>query len=197
MSDTTIDPNIPIKNKGGRPKKVAVHEDFIPMPGGPKKVRNRRASTGGVLDISREIIDVLNANEIDLQWIATSVVGNDQIVRTQVQGYRQDGGWEPVTADMFPYKGKPIFAGMYYDIGYNGQIEVGGQVLHWRPMELTRQALKEMAREAAKPIEATRRDLVAGRIEGTTGAVTTSTPAAKAWQMMETSIEDPRIPIPD
>lgn len=197
MSDVSIAPESE-RRPPGRPKKVAAPsvdmEDAIPMPGGAKKVRQRRPTVGGTLDMPKWIIDALHASGIDIQWIATSVRGDDQIVRTHVQGYRQDGGWEVVKADMFPYRGKPIFDGMYYEPGYKGEVAVGGQVLHWRPWELTKQALAEMAQEAAQPIEATMRNMKQGIIEGTDGSVTTSTPKAKAWRKLETSVE---IPMPD
>lgn len=182
--------------KPGRPKKVQTGDDFIPMPGGPKRVRERHASSGTVLDLPDWVMKVLEANEISLQWVAVSTIGDHQINRTSVQGFRQGGGWEIVSTDMFPYRGKPIFQGMFYPPDYIGEIEVGGQVLHWRPLELTRQALIEMAQEARMPIDATIKNLKAGHIEGTTGHVNAQTPKAKAWQMIEETVEPP-IPVPD
>lgn len=193
MTMIDIDPVKP--KRTGRKATVSMNEK-IPMPGGPKKTRQRRSSVGGVLDMPKWLIDVLHANDIDVQWIATSVRGDDQLTRTMVQGYRQDGGWEVVKADMFPYRGKPIFEGMYYEPGYTGEIAVGGQVLHWRPFTLTKEALVEMAREAAIPIEATTRSVQQGVIEGTDGTVTTGTAKAKAYRKFETTIEPP-IPMPD
>lgn len=198
MSETEIvDPFAQSKPKRAYVKKAhAPKDDHIPLPPGPKKTRSR-VNTGstGVLDIPRHIVETLEKNGVSLQWNAVSVRGDDKLVRTELQQFRQQG-WSPVTADMFPYRGKPIFEGMWYDASYKGEIEVGGQVLHWRPKKLTDEALAEMAKEAALPIEATMRKVRRGEIDGTDGHVTTQTPKAKAWRQMETTVER-AIPVPD
>ncbi len=185
-----------IKAKPGRPKKVGSHldNDKVELPSDFKKV-TRRADLGsqGVLDIPMWILDVLKASKVSVEWKAVSVRGDEQIVRTELMNYRQQG-WRPVTAGMFMYRGKPIFEGRYYEPGYVGEILVGGQVLHYRPLELTEQALEEMAREARRPIEATMKTVMQQGIEPTSGLATTSTPKARAYRGLQATVE---IPMPD
>lgn len=189
----------PIKAKLGRPKKVgdSIAGDRVELPAGFKKV-TRRADLGsqGVLDIPKWILDTLWGSGVSVEWKAVSVRGDEQIVRTELQNYRQQG-WRSVTADMFVFRGKPIFDGMYYEAGYKGEILVGGQLLHYRPRELTEQAWAEMAREAQRPIDATMHRMKQGIIEGTDSSVTTGTPLAKSWRnQTQVTIEQP-IPMPD
>ena len=86
------------------------------------------------------------------------------------------------------------FDGMFYPVGFQGEINVGGQVLMWRPRELTEEATEEQRIAANRPREIAERDLRKGQIQGVTMDTTSSN--VKAWNKIETSYERP-IPVPD
>lgn len=97
------------------------------------KTRTRRGGAGvNKYHIPQEMIP----DGIDLQWNVDTVLGQPQ---TQERMAMEQQAWEPVTGDMWDGR----FDGMFMRRGHQGEINVGGLVLMWRPMELTHEARAE------------------------------------------------------
>lgn len=96
------------------------------------KVRTRKGANVDQYHIPLELIP----DGIDLQWNTDTVLGQPTI---QERSRMEAQGWEPVTPDM--WEGR--FDGMFMRKGHQGEINVGGLVLMWRPIELTLEARAE------------------------------------------------------
>lgn len=109
----------------------------------PVRAKTRTRKGGAGVDkyhIPREMIP----DGIDLQWNVDSVLGQ---AATQDRMSMEMQAWEPVTPDMWDGR----FDGMFVRRGHQGEINVGGLVLMWRPLELTLEARSEelqVARQA-------------------------------------------------
>src|SRR3569832_617031 len=102
-----------------------------------KKVRLRKnASQRSMLDIDKDILAMLGDLGVDLQWVTDSVLGQ---AAPHVCLFFVFFGWEPVTLVMWG----GLFDGMFTKRGQQGEINVEGLVLMWRPMELTLEARAE------------------------------------------------------
>jgi hypothetical protein len=96
------------------------------------KTRTRKGANVNQFHIPQHMIP----DGIDLQWNTDSVLGKPEPHMRQTMAVQ---GWEPVTADMWGGR----FDGMFMPKGHKGEINVGGQVLEWRPIELTLEARAE------------------------------------------------------
>lgn len=146
----------------------------------PKKQRLRK----GIAQVSpthipREMIP----EGVDLQWVTDSVHGQPDIQGRQSY---EINAWEPVTADMFGGR----YDGMFMPKGHKGEINVLGQVLMWRPLELTLEARAEEAAQARNATHAIETKLRNGQIDGV--AFDTTHPTARAI----TNISHDRVSMP-
>lgn len=120
-----------------------------------KKVRTRKGAMTDQYHIPPEMIPP----DIDLQWNVDSVLGQPN-PHARSQMARQ--GWEPVTADMW----SGLFDGMFMPKGHKGEINVGGLVLEWRPLELTQEARAEEFQAARQARGIEERKIASGAVDG-------------------------------
>lgn len=108
------------------------------------KTRVRKGAGTDKFHIPREMIP----DGIDLQWNTDTVVG---MAAVQERAEMERQGWEAVTPEMWDGR----FDGMFARKGHQGEINVGGLVLMWRPIELTMEARAEelQAANTARYIE--------------------------------------------
>lgn len=105
----------------------------------PVRATSRTIGAGGGTNkftIAPEILHKLAMEGWDLQWNVDSVLGKPE---TQARTAMERQGWTSVTGLMWD----GLFDGHYNAKGYAGEINVEGQVLQARPMELTQQARAE------------------------------------------------------
>lgn len=100
-----------------------------------EELSRRRTSTGDIFNIPRELIEP----GWEMQWIAVSVVGNQEVVMDQ-NLMMLENGWRPVMAERFP--------GRFMPAGHKGHIIRGGQGLYERPKVLSDEARSEDIRAA-------------------------------------------------
>lgn len=131
--------------------------------------------------IPREMIP----DGVDLQWVTDSVHGAVQIQGRQMF---EINGWRPVTPDMFGGR----FEGMFMPKGFKGEINVLGQVLMERPLELTLQARAEELKDAQNARSAIETKLRNGQIDGV--AFDTQHPTARAATRVEQSLVQLQVP---
>lgn len=150
-----------------------------------KKVRLRKNTADrSMLDLPAETIDFLKAQDVDLQWVTDSVVGQPM---PWVMGEFVANAWEPVTPDMW----NGLFDGMYTKKGHVGQIEYGGLVLMWRPMELTMEARHEDALARDNAIRAQQNMLKTGQIPGFSAGFEPDHPTAIAKNVLTRTVKPP------
>ncbi|MDE2096871.1 MAG: hypothetical protein KGL39_06450 [Patescibacteria group bacterium] len=146
----------------------------------PKKQRLRKGmAQQSPTYIPREMIP----EDIDLQWVTDSIHGAPEIHTRQ--NYEMNA-WEPVTPDMFGGR----FDGMFMPKGHKGEINVYGQVLMWRPLELTMEARAEESADARNAMIAIETKLRNGQLDGV--KFDTQHPSAKKV----TSIQHERVSTP-
>lgn len=135
----------------------------------PGKARQRRGEEGqNVYGIAPEILARLwNDYGVDLQWNLDTVKGADgrEILHdvpfcTRI-GMEQQG-WESVMPGMFD----GLLDGIFTRKDHQGEIVVGGQVLQWRPIELTLEAREEDRVRAKQTVGANERQIKSGEIPG-------------------------------
>lgn len=151
----------------------------------PKKVRTRK---GGGTDPLNFLVrnPELIPEGIDLQWVTSEVLGQPAV------GVRQSyevNAWEPVTGDMFGGR----FDGMFHPKGHKGEINVGGLVLMYRPMELTLEARAEEREAAVQPLRTMDFKLKTGAIDGV--SLPTDHPSARNNTYLKREMHAP-IPVP-
>lgn len=150
----------------------------------PAKKQRLRKGIGNTSPtfIPREMIPP----DIDLQWVTDSIHGMPDI---QGRQSFEINAWEPVTADMFGGR----FDGMFVPKGHKGEINVLGQVLMWRPMELTMEARAEEAADARNAKVAIETKLRNGQIDGI--AFDTQHPTAR--KVTSVTHETVTMPVPE
>lgn len=119
------------------------------------KVRTRKGSGVDRYHIPREMIP----EGMDLQWNVQSVLGRDEPQMRQAMAVQ---GWDPVLPDMFGGR----FDGMFMPKGYKGEINVGGLVLEYRPIELTMEARAEELQSARHARGVEERKIQSGMVDG-------------------------------
>lgn len=130
-----------------------VREDTRGEP--KKKVRARKGSNVNEFHIPPHMIP----EGIDLQWNTDSVLGKPE---PHMRSTMAQQAWEPVTGDMWGGR----FDGMFMKKGHQGEINVGGLVLEWRPIELTMEARAEELSAARHARRTEERKMVTGAVEG-------------------------------
>lgn len=120
-----------------------------------KKTRTRKGVGIDQFHIPGDMIP----DGIDLQWNTDSVLGQPS---AQERSRMEQQGWEAVTPNMFEGR----FDGMFMRKGHQGEINVGGLVLMWRPMELTQEARAEELAAARQARRTEERKMVTGAIDG-------------------------------
>lgn len=120
-----------------------------------KKTRARKGVGVDQFHIPAEMIPA----DIDLQWNVDTVLGQPSM---QERSRMEQQGWEAVTPDMFEKR----FDGMFMRKGHQGEINVGGLVLMWRPMELTMEARAEELLAARHARRAEERKMTSGAVDG-------------------------------
>ena len=133
-----------------------------------KKVRVRKG--GGMTD-RLYIPPAMIPEDIDLQWVTSELLGMPTVQSRQ--GF-EINGWEPVSGQMW----NDLFDGMFMPRGHRGEINVGGLVLMWRPIELTLEAREEDRQAAMSAVHRHEQTLLGGAIKGVT--LDTSHPSARA-----------------
>lgn len=104
------------------------------------KTRTRRGGAGvNKYHIPQEMIP----EGMDFQWNVDTVLGKPEV---QERMAMEQQAWEPVDASQEPFQ---HLDGMFMRKGHKGEINVGGLVLMWRPLELTLEARAE-ERHAAR-----------------------------------------------
>src|SRR6185437_2568264 len=96
-------------------------------------------------------------------------------------------GWEPIMPDMFD----GAFDGMYTLKGHKGEIEYGGLVLMYRPMELTEEARQEDAETRLNAMESVKKMMTDGEIPGIGGGFTRNHPTARANTTFRQEVRPP------
>ncbi len=138
-----------------------------------------------MLDLPKEVIDSLHAQDIDVQWVVDSVLGKPE---PQSRMAFEINGWERVTGQMF----KGIFDGMLCQKGYQGEITYDGLVLMWRPDGIDRRG---QGRRACSPEGADRspaqHDQGRPTWAGFSASFEPDHPTALARNRVERSIEIP------
>lgn len=151
----------------------------------PKKQRLRKGmAQSSPTHIAQEMVP----EGIDLQWVAETIHGEPVTGLNSRSAYEMNA-WEAVTPDMFQGR----FDGMFMPRGYKGEIVVHGQVLMWRPLELTLEARREEAAEARNATAAIESKLRNGQLDGV--KFDTQHPSARAI----TSVGHERVstPVPE
>lgn len=135
----------PIVKRGRPPKAAAQTREPTRDTLRDDQVRGRN---GEILSRTRTdvgdpfaITDDMREPGWDMQWNVISVINNKDVVRQQANDMYANG-WRPVPASRFD--------GRYYQPGYEGAIELGGQRLEERPMELSLRARADELRKAGK-----------------------------------------------
>lgn len=119
------------------------------------KTRTRKGIGTDQFHIAAHLIP----DDIDLQWNVDTVLGQPAM---QERVLMEAQGWEPVTPDMWGGR----FDGMFMRKGHQGEINVGGQVLMWRPMELTEEARAEELQAARNARFVEDRKMATGNVDG-------------------------------
>lgn len=96
---------------------------------------------------------------VDLQWNTDSVMGQPSM---QERTAMEQQAWEAVTGDMWDGR----FDGMFMRRGHKGEINVGGLVLMWRPIELTLEARAEELHAARTARNVEERKITSGNVDG-------------------------------
>lgn len=149
------------------------------------KVRTRKGSGTDKFHIPQEMIP----DGIDLQWNVDSVLGKPE---PQMRSAMAVQAWEPVTAEMWGGR----FDGMFMPKGHRGEINVGGLVLEWRPIELTLEARAEEYGVARHARAAEDRKIATGNVDGVNqDFMDTNHPKAKANTFLRKE-RIPSMPIP-
>lgn len=96
---------------------------------------------------------------MSLQWVTNTVFGEPQ---RQHRASFEKRGWTPV----HPQDGDGRFDGWFTPKGYEGEIELGGQVLMIRPVEITEKAKRLERRAAAEQVQIKEQALRGGDLPG-------------------------------
>lgn len=148
------------------------------------KVRTRKGSGVDKFHIPQELIP----DGIDLQWNVDSVLGKPDPHARQSMAVQ---AWEPVTADMWGGR----FDGMFMPKGHRGEINVGGLVLEWRPIELTHEARVEELGAARQARFTEERKIASGAVDGVDpGFMDVSHPAARKGNIFKKEMGPSSIP---
>ncbi len=172
----------------GRPplRQTPTRPDIEDAPKPHKKTRIRKnMAMRSLLDIDASIMERLHAQGVDLQWVTDSVLGQ---AAPQARMAYEINAWEPVTPEMF----EGIFEGVFTRKGHKGEIEFGGLVLMWRPMELTDEAKAE-ERAAQQGALAAQAAMIKGGqlIQGLSPGFEADHPTALARNKLTRTIERP------
>lgn len=124
--------------------------------------------------------------DTDLQWVTDSIHGEPT---PQIRQGFEINGWRPVTSDMFGGR----FDGMFMPKGHKGEINVMGEVLMERPLELTIEARQEQYGEAVRAKTRTEATLRNGELPG----VRFDTQHPSARKVTSISHERVQMPIPE
>lgn len=166
------------KKKGGWPKgkprtrqTPVEREPLRAMPaGGPRRWSLKAGANWETNDVATQ--DGVDRYRIpqedipegfDLQWVAVSVYGQPL---TQERGQFERQGWTPVHQEDFD----GLFNGRFMPKNTEGEINVGGQVLMARPLELTKKARARELKLAREQVQIKERAIYGGDIPGVSGA---------------------------
>lgn len=128
---------------------------------------------------------------IDLQWNVQSILGKDDPQARQTMTVQ---GWEPVTGDMFDKR----FDGMFMPKGHKGEINVGGLVLEWRPIELTAEAKAEELQAARHARGVEEAKIKSAQIDGVDpGFMDPNIPAARGGNIFRKEMGRSPMAIPE
>ena len=170
MTEETAQPRIkrPYVRRNVRQEEVRqepVREAAARYPG---KARQRRGANHNMFEVPRAILDRLwNEYGVDIQVNLDTVKGADGreivdlppiVTRT---GMEQQG-WESVLPGMFD----GLLDGLFVKKDHRGEIVVGGQVLQWRPRELTEEARAEDYVMAKEKVTSHEKRMMAGQVDG-------------------------------
>lgn len=138
-------------------------------PAAPKPSKMRAAPNWDEMSDEPDGVDMFHVppelipDGMDLQWVTETVYGK---LEPQYTASFTKRGWTPVHADDFD----GIFDGRYYPKGSTDVINLGGQILMARPLEISRKSRAREKREAQLPAQLKREALMSGDIPGVTGA---------------------------
>lgn len=115
------------------------------------------------LHVPKEIVEKLERDYgMSLQWVTDSVYGKPE---PQLRAQLEKGGWTPIHAEDFD----GVFDGMFLPKGHGGEINMEGQVLMARPVEITRRAQQRLKRDAKLPVQIREQALKGGDLPGVSG----------------------------
>lgn len=167
--DATRDDGAPDRARRPYVRRAAVRdEEAAREPTRPTKQRLRRGVGYNLYDVPKPILEALwNDHGVDIQFNLDTVKGADgreihdlPFAVTRV-GMEQQG-WESVMPGMFD----GLLDGLFTKKGHEGEILVGGQVLQWRPIELTLEARAEERSAAKQAIGTNEQRMKSGEIPG-------------------------------
>ena len=171
MTDETGNPMAAPRIKRPYVRKAVREEEVRQEPARePVRAKTRLRKGGGhnLFGVPKEILSVLwNDYGVDLQWNLDTVKGADgreinDLPFAVTRGGMEQQGWESVLPGMFG----GILDGMHTRQGHQGETLVGGQVLQWRPKELTLEARAEEQATAKQAIGVNEKKLASGQIDG-------------------------------
>lgn len=118
------------------------------------KTRTRKGVGVDQFNIPPELIP----DGIDFQWNVDTVTGQPSV---QERTRMEQQAWEAATITDFPF-----LDGMFMRKGHLGEINVGGLVLMWRPLELTIEARAEEYQAARNARHVEERKITSGNVDG-------------------------------
>ena|SRR3990167_3849522 len=182
MTDQQITPP-----KRGRPpnaaKQVREHDVRAEPVRETKRIRLRKnIASESPTYIPKEMIPP----GVDLQWVTDTIHGRPEI-QSRISYERQ--GWQSVTGQMWG----GLFDGMFMPKGHQGEINVLGQVLMERPLELTLEARREEQTAANAALRGAEARLRGGQIDG----VKFETQHSTVKNITKVGFDGERLPVPE
>jgi hypothetical protein len=147
----------PKRKKSAKALRAPVRQNEVrePVREAPRQRLRKNIAQQSPTHIPREMIP----EGVDLQWVIDSIHGQPEI---QGRLTFEANGWQPVTGQMWG----GLFDGMFMPKGHTGEINVLGQVLMERPMELTIEARQEELGAAVSARRGVESKLRGGQIDG-------------------------------
>jgi len=164
----------------------------------PGKVRQRRGANHNMFEVPRDILKRLwDEYGVDIQFNLDTVKGADgreivdlppMVTRT---GMEQQG-WESVMPGQFD----GLLDGLFVKKDHRGEIVVGGQVLQWRPRELTQEARAEEYSMAKEKVYSHEKRMMAGQVDGVDTSILDPRAGSAQRVTRLTKSRVPSIPVP-
>ena len=162
------------------------------------KTRTRRGTFQNIYGIDKSILEAIWATYgADLQWNLDTVKGANgnevyDLPFTITRVGMEQQGWESVMPGMFG----GMLDGLFTKQDHKGEIIVGGQVLQWRPRELTEEARAEERQAAKQAIGVHEKQIQSGSLPGVDANVFNPRHGSAQSVSRLTKSRVPSIPVP-